>query len=72
MIRPTILTDNRDVSRKLIDTIRHICYTEEDFGRVLYETVPEFEHCEGPNNEWIYLKPVNDGVYSYAIPDWGC
>lgn len=70
MVRPTILTDNRDVSRQLIATIRHICHTENDFGRKLYEDVPEFEHCEGPNGEWIYLKPVCDGVYRYAIPDW--
>lgn len=72
-MRPTILSDDPDIFEKkeLIQKIRDICHQGGDFGRVLYEQVPEFDHCEGPNGEWVYLKPVKDGCYHCAVVEWG-
>ena len=72
-MRPTILSDNPYIreNRELINRIREICHAGGDTGRALYEQIPEFEHSEGPNGEWVYLKPIKDGFYEWAIPDWG-
>ena len=70
---PTILSDDPDIFNKkeLIRKIREISHQGGDVGRALYEQVPEFDHNEGPNGEWVYLKPVNDGMYHYAVVEWG-
>lgn len=72
-MRPTILSDDPKVFEKtgLIKKIREICHAGGDFGRVLYEQLPEFSHWAGPGTNWIYLKPVADKAYKYAVPDWG-